>query len=161
MEPIMQVQSSIPRPVRVAALALALACAGLAGCTTTTPQDTGTASANRSQIDAGVDATLSKLYESSPDARQLVARARGVLVFPSVLSASLIIGGEHGDGALRVANRTIGYYSLTGGSIGFQAGAQSKAIVLLFMTQDALTKFQTNNGLRGPGDYVKEAGSRR
>lgn len=27
--------------------------------------------------------------------------------------------------------------------------------------QDALTKFQTNNSLRGPGDYVKAPGSRR
>ncbi len=134
------------RPARLAALALALGCTAFVGCTTTSTQDTGTPAAQGSEINAKADATLSRLYEAVPDSRQLISRARGVLVFPSVLSVSFGIGGEHGDGVLRVGGKTVGNYSLTGGSIGFQAGAQSKAVVLLFMTPDALQKFRDSNG---------------
>ena len=65
---------------------------------------------------------------------------------PSVLSASFVVGAEHGKGVLRVGGSNAGYFSTTGGSIGFQAGAQSKAIVLLFMTDDALQKIRNSNG---------------
>lgn len=142
----MQTRLVIRSAARVAALAIAVACMGTAGCTTTGLHDTGSAVSRRTGVDAGVDATLSRLYESAPDARQLVARAAGVLVFPSVLSIGFGVGAEHGNGALRVAGKTVGYYDTTAGSIGFQAGAQSKAIVVLFMTSDSLTKFLDSNG---------------
>ena len=74
-----------------------------------------------------------------------MARAKGVLIFPDVLSGSFIIGAEHGKGVLRVGGANAGYYSTTAGSIGFQAGAQSKAMVL-FMTQGALDKFRNSSG---------------
>ena len=134
------------RPTRLAAMVLALGCTALVGCTTTAPQDAGTTRVQTTEMTSNVDGTLSRLYEAAPDSRQLVARAKGVLVFPSVLSVSFGIGGEHGDGVLRVGGKTDGQYSLTGGSIGFQAGAQSKAVVLLFMTPDALQKFRDSNG---------------
>lgn len=105
-----------------------------------------TAAEKRQELDAATAATLSKLYESSPQSRQLVERARGVLVFPAVLSASFIVGAQHGTGVLQVSGQDKGYYSITGGSIGFQAGAQSKAMVLLFMTDDALAKFRASSG---------------
>jgi lipid-binding SYLF domain-containing protein len=63
-----------------------------------------------------------------------------------VLSASLVIGGQHGDGALRVGGKTIDYYTTSAGSIGFQAGAQSRAIVLIFMTSDSLSRFRQSEG---------------
>jgi lipid-binding SYLF domain-containing protein len=127
-------------------LAIAFACTAVAGCTTTGSRDRGSRAAERTSIDAGVDSTLSRLYDSAPESRQLVARAAGVLVFPSVLSVSFGVGAEHGNGALRVRGKTVGYYDTTAGSIGFQAGAQSKAIVLLFMTPDSLAKFRNANG---------------
>jgi lipid-binding SYLF domain-containing protein len=128
------------------ALALALASTAFVGCTTTAPRDNGSAQTQRQQINSGVDATLSRLYQQSPNARDLVARAKGVLVFPSVLSGGFVIAGEYGRGALRVNGATQGYYSTTAGSIGFQAGAESKAIILLFMTDEALNKFRNSNG---------------
>jgi lipid-binding SYLF domain-containing protein len=130
----------------LAVLAVALACTALAGCTTTKPQDQGSSRAQRAQIDSSVDATLSKLYSAAPQSRDLVQRANGVLVFPSVVSVSFGIGGEHGDGALREGGRTVGYYSINGASIGWQAGAQSKAIVVLFMTPESLAKFRSSSG---------------
>ncbi len=129
-----------------AVVAVALASLVFAGCTTTAPKDQATASQQRNDINTNANTTLARLYKSTPDARSLVERAKGVLVFPTVLSAGFVIAAEHGNGVLRVNGRNQGYYSTSAGSIGLQAGAQSKAIVLLFMTQEALDKFRNSNG---------------
>ena len=76
----------------------------------------------------------------------LAERAAGILIFPRVLSAGLGIGGEFGDGVLRSGGRPIGYYRLVGGSLGWQIGAQSRAVVLMFLTQDALERFRKSSG---------------
>ncbi|MBB5442491.1 MULTISPECIES: BPSL1445 family SYLF domain-containing lipoprotein [Paraburkholderia] len=128
--------------------ALAFGGLALAGCTTTgnTPDNAHVDASKRQSIDASVDGTLSKLFTTVPGSRELVSKARGVLVFPSVLQAGLIVGGQYGEGALRVGGATVGYYSTASGSFGLQAGAQSKAIIFLFMTQDSLDKFRNANG---------------
>jgi len=51
-----------------------------------------------------------------------------------------------------VGGSSVGYYSTTSGSIGLQAGAQSKSIIFLFMTQDALDKFRNTDGWSVGGD---------
>ncbi|MGF6937197.1 lipid-binding SYLF domain-containing protein [Paraburkholderia sp. UCT70] len=128
--------------------ALAFGGLALAGCTTTgnTPDNAHVDASKRQSIDASVDGTLSKLFTTVPGSRELVSKARGVLVFPSVLQAGLIVGGQYGEGALRVGGATVGYYSTASGSLGLQAGAQSKAIIFLFMTQDSLDKFRNADG---------------
>jgi lipid-binding SYLF domain-containing protein len=63
-----------------------------------------------------------------------------------VLSGGLGVGGEYGDGVLRSGGRASGYYRLVGGSFGWQIGAQSQAIVLMFLTQDALERFRNSSG---------------
>jgi len=135
---------------RAGIAAAAIGAAGLlfAGCTTTTPSKSSAASTSdqRQSLNSAANATLSRLYEDAPQSKELVARAKGVLVFPDVLSGSFIIGAEHGKGVLRVGGANAGYYSTTAGSIGFQAGAQSKAMVLLFMTDESLNKFRKSSG---------------
>ena len=116
-------------------------------CSTTGP---GSGSADpatkRRSIDAAVDTALSKLYSQAAGSRELVSSAKGVLVFPSVVSAGFMVGGSYGEGALRVGGRTTGYYSTAAGSVGLLAGAESKAVYLLFMTDDALQKFSASKG---------------
>ncbi|RDK03060.1 BPSL1445 family SYLF domain-containing lipoprotein [Paraburkholderia lacunae] len=128
---------------------LATAGLGLAGCTTTSPSSSASDSANagkRDTINAGVDSTLERLYANVAGSRELVSKAHGVLVFPSVISAGFWFGGQYGEGALRVGGNTAGYYSTVAGSFGLQIGAQSKALIFLFMTQDALDKFLGSQG---------------
>ncbi|MFL9965273.1 YSC84-related protein [Paraburkholderia sediminicola] len=135
--------------------ALAAAGLGLAGCTTTSPSSSASPAANagkRDTINAGVDSTLSRLYENVNGSRELVAKARGVLVFPSVISAGFWIGGQYGEGALRMNGQTTGYYSTVAGSFGLQIGAQSKALVFLFMTQEALDTFLHSQGWAAGAD---------
>ncbi|MFT4067558.1 YSC84-related protein [Paraburkholderia sp.] len=134
--------------------ALAFGGLALAGCTTTASNNP-TASTNaskRQSINASVDGTLSKLFTTVQGSRELVSKARGVLVFPSVLQAGFIVGGQYGEGALRVGGATVGYYSTVSGSFGLQAGAQSKAIIFLFMTQDSLDKFRNADGWSAGAD---------
>ncbi|KVG28420.1 BPSL1445 family SYLF domain-containing lipoprotein [Burkholderia ubonensis] len=137
-----------------AAAAVLLGSLTLAGCTTT-PDKSPPAAASaskRESIDASVNATLSRLYSTVPGSRELVAKSRGILVFPNVLQAGLIVGGQSGNGALRVGGSTIGYYNTSSLSVGLQAGAQSKAIVFLFMTQDALDSFRKTDGWSAGAD---------
>jgi lipid-binding SYLF domain-containing protein len=93
-----------------------------------------------------VDNALANLYRQDASSQQLVNRARGVLVFPSVLEAGFVVGAWRGDGALRKGGKTVSYHRTTGGSFGLQAGAQSTAVFLLFMSDDALARFEASRG---------------
>jgi len=126
-----------------------IACVALltAGCTTTPNTVTeGSLDAKRVSLDSSVQSALTSLDTQVPASRDLIRKARGVLVFPSVVSAGLVIGGSHGRGALLTKGVTAGYYSSTAVSVGLLAGAESKAVYVLFMTQDSLDKFQASKG---------------
>ncbi len=123
----------------------------LAGCTTTATTtaptgDTRALASHHREINTSIDASLAHLYASVPGSRELVAKANGVLAFPSVIAAGFGVGGQFGEGALRVRNTAPEYYNLASLSVGLQIGAQSKAIIFLFMTQDALDKFRRSEG---------------
>jgi lipid-binding SYLF domain-containing protein len=134
--------------------ALAFGSLALAGCTTTksSGESAATDMSKRPSIDSSVDGTMSRLYTTVRGSRELVSKARGVLVFPSVISVGFVVGGQYGEGSLRVGGSTVGYYSTVSGSFGLQAGAQSKAIIFLFMTQDSLDKFRNTDGWSAGGD---------
>ncbi|EEA04208.1 putative lipoprotein [Burkholderia sp. H160] len=102
--------------------------------------------AKRHEIDAKVNETLTRLFETVGGSKELVSKANGVLVFPSVIKAGFVAGGEYGQGALRVGGKSVGYYSTAAASFGLQAGAQSKAMIFLFMTHDALESFRNSKG---------------
>jgi len=117
----------------------------VSGCTTTGPSS-GDPDLRRRSIDAEVDNALARLYGQAEGSQQMVGRARGVLVFPSVLEAGLIVGAARGQGALRIGGKTTSYHATTSGSFGLQAGAQSTAVFLLFMTDEALARFRNSSG---------------
>ena len=129
---------------------IVIAAAGLAvftvaGCTTTSSASADPAE-QRKAIDAAADSALSRLYGQQPGTRELVASARGMLVFPTFVSAGFIVGGGSGQGVLRKAGRTAGYYRMTEASAGLLAGAQSQAVFILFMTDEALKRFEASSG---------------
>src|SRR5881275_2293736 len=74
------------------------------------------------KLDKKVDEGMTKLMASSDAAKALSKTAKGILLFPSVKKAGFIIGGQSGEGALRVAGKTQGYYRTTAASFGLQAG---------------------------------------
>ena len=143
---------------RLLSITALAAAAVLAGCSTTAsvtkPAEGGTASTaeSRHAVDASYQETLDRLYAGTPGSRELVAKARGVLVFPRVISAGLVVGGAYGEGQLREHGHVEGYYRTTTGSVGWQIGAQSRALVFLFMTEDALQRFKAGHGWSGGVD---------
>jgi lipid-binding SYLF domain-containing protein len=106
----------------------------------------GAYAASAEEIDIKVDAALQTFREKVGGADEFLASSKGVLVFPSVFKAGIGIGGEYGEGAMRVGGKTVGYYSTASASIGFQLGAQSKTVIIVFMQQDALEKFLNSSG---------------
>lgn len=124
---------------------LLLLAVAVGGCTTTTGAGSDPAT-RRQAIDAGVDNALQRLYNEARGSKEMVASARGVLVFPNFVSAGFIVGGASGEGALREGGKSTGYYRMTEGSVGFLAGAQSQALFVLFMTDEALNTFKSSKG---------------
>lgn len=102
--------------------------------------------ATAKEINAGVDAALHRFTKQVQGANEFLKAAKGVLVFPGVIKAGFGIGGEYGEGALRVHGESVAYYSIASASIGFQFGAQKKDIILVFMQQQALNKFRHSSG---------------
>ena len=98
------------------------------------------------EIDISVDVALEQFEEDIKGGKEFLKSAKGVLVFPSVIKAGIGVGGEYGEGALRMGGNTVDYYSTAAASIGFQLGAQSKRIILVFMQDAALKKFRASKG---------------
>jgi lipid-binding SYLF domain-containing protein len=96
-------------------------------------------------IDARVDNTLEEFKEIK-GANTVIKKAEGLLVFPKVFKAGIGIGGEYGEGALRIKGKTVGYYNTAAASIGFQLGGQKKTIILAFMDKGALDDFRNSTG---------------
>ena len=100
------------------------------------------------RIDQEADSALVVFTEEINGAEVFIDQAAGYLVFPRALRAGFGIGAETGEGVLRIGGKTVDYFRITSGSIGFQAGAQARSIVIAFMTKDSLEAFQNSNGWR-------------
>ena len=141
------------------AIALGLGSVAMVGCTTTTQTSKAAPASSRAAMETAVNETLSRLYSTVPGSREMVSKAAGVLVFPAVVGGSFVVGADHGKGALRVGGSTVNYYSTTSASTGFQAGGQSRSVIYVFNTQDALQKFRNSNGWTADADATVAIGT--
>ena len=96
-------------------------------------------------LERKVDATL-EIFKKTKGSGKLIRDAKGILVFTSVFKAGIGIGGEYGEGALRIKGRTVDYYNTAAASIGFQLGIQKKSIIIAFMQQRPLNDFRNSSG---------------
>ncbi|AWY40365.1 twin-arginine translocation pathway signal protein [Pseudomonas putida] len=136
----------------------------VAGCQTdqsTSASSAKAAKAANAQMDQDAKAALKSLYSSTPQARVLAQKAKGILVFPEVLKAGLIVGAHHGEGELIENGKVTGYFSTTAASYGLQAGAQKFGYVMFFMTYSAMNDLKSVNGFEvgvGPSIVVVDSG---
>lgn len=98
-----------------------------------------------------------------PSLDQQLKQARGVMVFPRLIKAGIIVGGEGGNGVLLSKDDSgrwsaPAFYSLGAGSLGAQIGYQEATVVLFFMTDAALTS-AINNGVTLGTDTAVAAGT--
>jgi lipid-binding SYLF domain-containing protein len=114
------------------------------------------------EIDKEVMVALEKLYAGSPTAVEFSKVCKGILVYPDIIKAGLIIGGQYGEGALLVKGKTEGYYNTVAASYGLQAGAQSFGYAMFLMTDEALRYLQESDGWEigvGPTIVVVDKGA--
>jgi lipid-binding SYLF domain-containing protein len=144
------------RPLATAAAVLALA--GAIGPLASSPARAD----SRAQLADTGAASLQQLGVLEPRSRYFAEHAKGVLVFPSVLKAGVVFGGETGNGVLLEHGRPVGYYNLSGGSWGLQFGGQDFSYAVFFMTDSALRYLKQSDGFSagtGPSIVVINQGA--
>jgi len=104
------------------------------------------AAATAREIDRDVNIALSKLYQTTPAAKKLSKVAKGILVFPSIIKGGFVVGGQYGEGALRMGGKTTGYYNTVSASYGLQIGAQSFGYALFFIDDNGLKYLDKSEG---------------
>ncbi len=106
-------------------------------------------------------AALKSLTDTNAGARALAAKAKAILVFPKIVKAGFIVGGQMGNGVLLEDGRATGYYRSVAGSYGLQAGAQTLGYALFFMNAAALKYLNSSKGWEvgvGPSIVVVDEG---
>ena len=102
--------------------------------------------ATAKEIDVSVEVALDRFKTDVPGAAEFLKNAKGILVIPNVIRIGFMFGGEYGEGAMLIDGETVDYYNTVAGSFGFQIGAQSKNLIIIFMDENALTKFRDSLG---------------
>jgi len=101
---------------------------------------------SKASIDVNVHDSLHAFYSRNPMNKELASKSVGMLVFPRITKGGAGIGGEYGEGVLRVNGKTVDYYSIGGGSIGLTLGVAQRSEIIMFMSQQALDKFMQEKG---------------
>lgn len=117
--------------------------------------------ASRRELDRDATHALQSLYAMNPAARRLGEKARAVLVFPNIVKAGFLFGGQIGEGALLRGGKPVAYYSSVAASYGLQAGVQVFGYALFLMNDGALTYLDSSGGWElgvGPSIVVVDAG---
>lgn len=117
--------------------------------------------ATAGELDRDAKAALETLYAREPSAKLLGQHAKGILVFPGIVKAGFMFGGQIGEGALLEDGKTTGYYNSVAASYGFQAGVQKFGYALFFMNDQGLADLKSGLGFElgmGPSIVVVDAG---
>ncbi len=137
----MKYQSIILAMVSAATLAF------LPSCGNDPITNVNAATSSASDISHRSRAALRSLYAQNPGAKALGARAKGVLVFPSILKGGFIVGAEGGNGAMiRDTGVISGFYQTAAASYGFQAGVQEFGYALFLMDDAAFKSLNRSGG---------------
>jgi lipid-binding SYLF domain-containing protein len=117
--------------------------------------------ASGAEILRNANTVLKKLYASSPKAKELGAKAKGVLVFPSIVKAGFMVGGLFGEGVLLKDGKAVAYYNTVAASYGYQVGAQKYGYAMFLMTDKAIQYLDRSDGWEvgtGPSIVVMDEG---
>ena len=117
--------------------------------------------ATRAELNRDSVRMYNLLLKQNKAARLLASKARAVLVFPNIVKAGFMFGGQIGEGALRKKGRVAGYYNSVAASYGLQAGVQTFGYALFFMNEGALAYLDKSEGFElgvGPSIVVVDEG---
>jgi len=136
---------------------------GLLLASTTTVAPSGSAvAASATALTTDGNAALQRLLASSERARRYSQDAKAILVFPRIVKAGLVVGGQSGEGVLFVDGQPQGYFRISAASLGLQAGGQTFGYALFLMNDTAVAYLRANDGWAigtGPSVVVIDAGA--
>jgi len=118
--------------------------------------------ASAAELQRDASRILKRLYAETPKAKELGDKAKGILVFPSVIKAGFMVGGLFGEGVLLKDGKAAGYYNTVAVSYGYQAGAQKYGYAMFLMTDKALQYLDRSDGWEvgtGPSIVVLDKGA--
>jgi len=118
------------------------------GMVSVTPSPAKTAK----EINSEVNAALELFAQQVKGGKEFLNTAKGVLIIPNIVKAGLGVGGEYGEGVLRIGGKTVDYYSIAAGSVGLQIGAQKKNLILVFKQAEAFNNFRKSSGWKAGVD---------
>jgi len=118
---------------------------GLLLATTVEPAQQATA-ASANELNTDGRAALNRLLARSDKAKRYSQDARAILVFPRIVKAGFVVGGQSGEGVLFVRGQPAGYYRLSAASIGLQAGGQTFGYALFLMNDGAVRYLRSHDG---------------
>lgn len=127
------------KPLMIATLLVGLLGAASFGSSPAAAEDAAT-------IEKDARAALAMLLEQSEGAKDLADDAAGIMVFPEIYKAGLIVGGLYGEGALFKKDAVSGYYSTGAGSLGLQVGAQTYGYAMFFMSEEGMKYLEDDDG---------------
>ena len=104
------------------------------------------------EINREVNEALTLFYKQVKGGKEFLNAGKGVLVIPNIVKAGVGVGGQYGEGALRIGGKTVEYYNIAAGSAGLQIGAQKMNLILVFMQDEALKKFRASSGWKAGVD---------
>ena len=119
------------------------------------------AAASAAELRRDSAAALRNLTDDEISAQLLAEKAKGILVFPSIVKGGFMVGGQIGEGVLWKKSRAVGYYNSVAASYGLQAGIQTFGYALFFMNDAALKQLDDTRGFEigvGPSIVVVDAG---
>jgi lipid-binding SYLF domain-containing protein len=118
--------------------------------------------ATAAELNASGNAALQRLYSQSDRAKRYARDAKAILVFPKIIKAGLVIGGQGGEGVLFKRGKPAGYYKINAVSYGLQAGGQSFSYALFLMNDSAVRYLDKSDGWSigsGPSVVVIDQGA--
>lgn len=104
------------------------------------------AATTKEELNTDSDAALKTLVQTNPKAAEIAAKAKAVLIFPSIVKAGFVFGGGYGEGILKEGSKIDGYYNSVTASWGFQAGAQSYGYIVFLMNDRAVHYVHQTHG---------------
>ena len=98
------------------------------------------------QLQINSEKSVTQLYSTNKKAKILGKKAYAVLVFPQIIKAGFFGASQRGDGALIRNGKAAGYYNISAGSYGIQAGIEVFSSAIFFMTPDSIKSLEKADG---------------
>jgi lipid-binding SYLF domain-containing protein len=117
--------------------------------------------ATKQELDRDGKKALQALISKVKAARMLNGKAVAVLVFPDMVKAGFMLGGQIGEGVLLRGGKPSGYYNSVGASYGYQVGAQKFGYALFFMNEKSVQYLDSSEGFEvgmGPSFVLVDEG---